>query len=167
MHKKKKPSKPKICWDTCVFLALFGEECESCDLGLVQAVASKIDSGHADLMFSVTTFSELLDFPFEGGVDGETYKRKLKDWSQRSNISPINVDLGIADLASELRTHGKNEGRKLTTPDMQIVATAMIYKADVLHTLDKKILQLNGKPYLGNLKITVPSPVVAGQSLWG
>ena len=70
----------------------------------------------------------------------------------------------MSKQASEIRDAAQKEGRKIETPDAQILATAILYKADVLHTLDERLLHLNGSPIVDGLKITKPGPL-SGQTL--
>lgn len=58
----------------------------------------------------------------------------------------------IAQKASRIRSRGEEEGRKIKTPDATIMATAILYEADVLHSLDPRLLNLSGKSIVDGLE---------------
>jgi hypothetical protein len=56
--------------------------------------------------------------------------------------------------------------RKLKTPDATFIATAIVFKADVFHTLETTQLPLLSKtPIVDGLVISSPKPLTGEQSL--
>jgi len=150
-------SKTNYAWDTCIFIAWLCEEAGAplVDIGLV---VDEIDTDKSNLIVSVTTFSEILETKYSPDqID------KLNQFLQRSNVIKVETSFKIAKKASGIRSAASREGRKVETPDAQIVATAIVYGADVLHTLDDKLLALNGSPIVDGLKIETPKPL-SGQA---
>ena len=160
MHKK---NRPKYCWDTSVFLAWILEE-DGQPLDDIGLVADEIDGDRADLIVSATVYSEILE--------AKHSKRKIKQLRQylkRSNVISVDMTVGIAEKASDIR--GKalkaKEKRKLKTPDAQVAATAIVYGADVLHSLDAHLLNLDGSAAVDGLRITRPRLLTGQKALPG
>jgi predicted nucleic acid-binding protein len=148
-------SKPIYCWDTTVFLAWLNEEA-SAPLADIDLVAKEIDAGEAILVVPVTIASEVLDSKLNGDQ-----RAKLTAFLKRSNVINADTTLAIAQKAGEIRSAGlaMKPQRKIKTPDATIIATAMLYKCDALHSLDDRgngPLKLNGLPIVGGLKICKP-----------
>ena len=67
----------------------------------------------------------------------------------------------IAQKAEEIRSRAlttgpKSQRRNIRTPDAQIIATAFIQQADVLHSLEPKHHNLSGSSIVDGLKIMPP-----------
>ncbi len=148
-------SEPIYCWDTTVFLAWLNEEA-SAPLADIDLVAQEIDAGRAVLVVPVTITSEILDSKLSG-----EQRAKLSAFLKRSNVINADTTLVIARKAREIRDAGlaMKPKRSIKTPDATIVATAVIYRCDALHSLDDRgsgPLRLVGMPVLGGLKICKP-----------
>ena len=151
------------CWDTSVILAWLCED-ETYPLNDIDLVVREIERSSksaSSLLFSVTTVSELLDI-----IPGSDAQDSFQRFCERRNVRVANVDMGIAAKAAQIRTAALATGRKLKTPDAQIIATAIIYRADVLHTFDKKLLALSGTATVDGLTIVSPRPWSGQQSLF-
>ncbi len=141
------------CWDTSVFLAWLKAEI-SAPLADIELVVGEIESRAASLIVSVTTCTEILET-----------KHTPDQWNafnlflKRSNVILANTTLPIAQLASSIRSRGAAENRNIKTPDAQILATAILYKADALHSLDLHHISLNGSAVVDGLRITPPLPL--------
>ncbi|MBX3436658.1 MAG: PIN domain-containing protein [Planctomycetaceae bacterium] len=150
------------CWDTTVFQAWFAEEADK-PLGDIALVIREIESKppRASLLLSVTTYEEILD------IDGnEEPTRKFRAYLSHSNVEMANVDPRIADEAARLRSECKRSGRKCPkVPDAQIVATAIVYQADVLHTFDEGMLTYDREAIVGGLRICKPLPLSGHRAL--
>ncbi len=81
---------------------------------------------------------------------------------ERSNILVVDVDLRV----SEIRSKGLESNHKIKTPDAQHMATAIIYQAEVFHTLDDKLINLSGEPIVDGLVISKPISK-SGQGMLG
>lgn len=145
-------TKTNYAWDTSVLIAWLSDESGTPldDIGLV---VDEIDKETANLVISVTTFSEILETKYTTEqID------KLNQFLQRSNVIKVETSFRIAKKASEIRAAGQKEGRNIKTPDAQILATAIVIGANVLHSLDERALKLNRSPIVDGLEITVPKP---------
>ncbi|MBC8350381.1 MAG: PIN domain-containing protein [Planctomycetes bacterium] len=147
--------RPIYCWDTTVFLAWLKEE-PNAPLADIDLVAREIDDNKAVLVVPVTITSEILDSRLSG-----EQRAKLSAFLKRSNIINANTTLDIAKKASEIRDAGlaMKPAKKIKTPDATIVATAIIYQCDALHSLDDKgsgPLRMKGMAVIGSLKICKP-----------
>jgi predicted nucleic acid-binding protein len=141
-------------WDTSAFIAWIngglGHPPEV--INGLDEIAKEVAENRAALCTSVNTKTEIL----QGKLTSEQ-KTRLDNLFKRKNVSLINVDSRIADLASEVRNYYNNRGIKISTPDAQHLATAIIYKVDEFHTLDGgDLLRLNGDVAGHPLHIRVP-----------
>ena len=153
--------RPLYCWDSCVFLAHFKSEADK-PLADIRAVASEIDLDRADLLVSITTVMELLDV-----VSDKSIAAKFEKYLKRPNVALIDVNWVVAQSALNVRVIGKrHENRNIKVADAQIIATAIIHKADVLHTFDPKLLIISGHEIVSGLSIKTPKPL-SGQMALG
>ena len=145
-------SKARYCWDTCVFIAWLKGEPDK-PLADIRAVASKIDADDGILIVPVTIFTEM-----------QRSKFSTSQWDQfeqaldRSSVIVANTTAAIAQQASLLRDKAEAEGRKIKTADATVIATAIAYGADALHTFDSLLLELHRSEIVDGLAITHPIP---------
>ena len=152
-------------WDTSVFIAWLGAEATAPlgDIGLVVDEIDKEDEkDRANLIMAVTTFAEILACKYTS-----EQLDKLNRFLMRSNVVKVDTTFPIATKASQIRNSGLLEGRKIKTPDATIVATAVVMRVDVLHSLDDGILALDGRAYVDGLRITPPRPFSGQRALPG
>jgi predicted nucleic acid-binding protein len=142
--------KVNYAWDSGVLIAWLGEE-DTAPLADIDLVVGEIDSGRANLILSVVTYSEILESKYN-----KEQLNKLDSFLQRSNVITVDTTRPIAQKAAQIRDAGLSEKRKIRTPDATIIATAILHKAHVLHTLDDGILNLNGTRIVDGLAITRP-----------
>lgn len=128
-------NEPIYCWDTTVFLAWINDEAGA-PLADIDLVARQIDAGDAVLVVPVTITSEILDSKLSG-----EQRAKLSAFLKRRSVINADTTLVIARKAREIRDAGlaMKPIRKIKTPDATIIATAVVYKCDSLHTLDDGI----------------------------
>ena len=149
------------CWDTSVFLAWINEE-NGAPLADIQLIAEEIESGKAVLVVPVTIATEVL-----GSKMSPTQRNKFELFLKRPEVVVAETTLAIARKAGAIRDEGllRNPKLKVKTPDATIVATAIIYQCDALHSLDKRgsgPLKLTDLPSVKGLKICKPV-LVSGQ----
>jgi predicted nucleic acid-binding protein len=145
-------SKTNYVWDSTVLIAWLLEEAGA-PLVEMGEVVREIDSGSSNLILSVTTFSEILESKFTvAQLD------QLEKFLLRTNVVRVDTTFRIAKKAATIRDAGLPEKRKIRTPDATIMAVAVMYKVDALHTLDRQMLALNGSPIVDGLRITSPHP---------
>jgi predicted nucleic acid-binding protein len=153
-------TRPNYSWDATVFLAWLVEEA-SAPLLDIDAVVGEIDDDKAVLIVSVTAYSEILE------AKNEPEKMaKFRAFLKRSNVVVADSTVAIAEKAGQIRSKGLAKGRKIKTPDATYLAVAILFKADVLHSLDDDMLHLNESPIVDGLKITRPKPISGQTSLF-
>lgn len=153
-------------WDANVFIAwLKGETYwpSNVIIGMTD-VAREVSEGRAILCTSAVTKTEILQ-----GTLTQEQKTKLADLMQRSNVVLIAADERITDRASAIREHYNTKGNKIKTPDAIHLATAILYKADEMQTMDgldttggdkkTKLLSLSGNVAGYDLLIVNPYPL--------
>ncbi|MGH7171669.1 MAG: type II toxin-antitoxin system VapC family toxin [Gemmataceae bacterium] len=142
--------KINYAWDSGVFIVWLCEE-NTAPLGDMDLVVREIDSDRANLILSVMTYSEILESKHD-----KKQLEQLDSFLRRSNVVKVDTTIPIAQKAARIRDSGLRDGRKIRTPDATVIATAILHKAHVLHTLDKGILSLNGTSIVDGLPITMP-----------
>lgn len=152
-------------WDAAVFIAwLANEACwpPSVIIGM-EDVAREVTDNKAILCTSTLTSTEI----FQGRLT-KSQKTKLAALLQRTNVQQIAADSRITDRASAIREFYNGKGNKIKTPDAIHLATAILYKADELQTMDgletktgkqTKLLALSGDVAGYNLVIVNPYPL--------
>jgi predicted nucleic acid-binding protein len=153
-------TKISYAWDSSVFIAWLCEE-ETAPLGDMDLVVREIDSGRANLILSVMTYSEILESKYD-----KKQLEQLDSFLRRSNVVKVDTTIPIARKAARIRDAGLREGRKIKSPDATVIATAILHKAHVLHTLDSSILNLNGTNIADGLPITMPCLKSGDRSLF-
>jgi hypothetical protein len=148
--------KPLYSWDSCVLLAWLKEE-TGAPLADMELVVQEIDNNRANLILAVTVYTEILEIH-----TNPEQKSLLENFLQRSNIVMAETTMAIASKAGSIRDKALSEHRQIKTPDATIIATAIIYDANVLHSLDEKILALNNSDVVDKLAITKPC-LLSGQ----
>ncbi len=149
--------KPVYCWDASVFLAWINEEAGA-PLAYIAQVVEEIDKDQAVLVVPVTIASEVLRAKMT-----TAQAAKFDAFLKRSNVVVAATTFAIAQKAGDIRDagHAAKPVRKIKTPDATIIATAIVYQCDVLHSLDDRgsgPLKLNGSPIVDNLRIEKPIP---------
>lgn len=157
-----KNSRKLYYWDVCAFIAwLNGGQGHAKEvIAGLDEIAKEITENRAVLCTSVTTYTEIL----EGKLTPEQIVR-LQNLFKRKNVTAINIDSRIAQMASEIRNYYNQRGINIKTPDAQHLASAIIYKADEFDTLDgdgdrqrpSDLLRLNGNVAGHPLHIRVPT----------
>ncbi len=148
--------KPVYSWDTTVFIAWINEE-DGAPLGDIALVADEIDKNEAFLVVSVLVIPEVLETKMN-----DRQRETFNDFLKRSNVQIIATTLPIAQKARSIRDKGLAEERKIKTPDATIMATAVIQRCDVLHSLDDRgngPLKLSRSDIVDGLLITKPKPL--------
>lgn len=149
-------STPNYAWDTTVLISWLCED-QSAPLANIAMVVKEIDDKQANLILSVTTYSEVLESKYSAAqLD------LLDRFMRRSNVIPIDTTTPIATKAAKIRDRGLQDGRKIKTPDATVIAAAILHKANVLHSLDKGMLSLSGSSTVDGLAIVKPC-LLSGQ----
>jgi predicted nucleic acid-binding protein len=143
-------SRTNYAWDSSVFIAWLAEE-KTAPLGNIDMVVREIDGGRANLIFSVVTYTEILESKYS-----EKQLAQLDAFLRRSNVIKVDITIPVAKKAAAIRNAGWNEDRKIKTPDALILAVALLHKADVLHALDGGMRNLNGHKIVDGLVINEP-----------
>jgi predicted nucleic acid-binding protein len=121
-------------WDASLFLAwLMNEPREPAVMEGIAEIAQDINDNKAILITSVITRTEV----FEGRLSDDV-RQKFTDLFKRRNVKQIAVDERVAELARQIREYYsvQKPSVRIETPDSLHLATAILYKADELHTTD-------------------------------
>lgn len=146
-----------IAWDSCVFIGWFDEEIDK-PLDDMRAILQDVAAGRCRMLVSSIVRAEVLD------KDGfSSAGTDFCEFCKRSNVIRASADFRVADKAATFREATRwamAEGdinAAIKAPDALIVATAVIYKADVLHTFDPTLLSLSGSSLIDGLKTSTPN----------
>lgn len=124
---------------------------ETAPLGHIAAVVDEIDSKAANLIVSMEIYKEVLE--------AKRSKRKMQRFRKflsRSNILVVDTTFVVADKAQVIRSNGVRAKRSIKSPDATFMAAAILFNADMLHTLDAGMLSLDGSPIVDGLAIKTP-----------
>lgn len=139
-----------LCWDTSVFLAWLNEE-PNAPLGDIDLLVQRIERVEATLIVPVTIYMEILHAKHK-----PEQIAAFEEFLRRSNVIKVETTFPIAQKVQEIRSRAIAASRSIKTPDATIIATAIVHKADVLHTLDDRTIALSGSPIVDGLHITLP-----------
>ncbi len=143
--------KPKLYWDSCVFIALLmNEERLDGEMDGVMAVVDLADREEVLIITSILSNTEVLD-PSSNGV-----REQFDLLFKRPNFIRAALTDPISRLAADLRERMRQEDYSLKTPDSIHLATALAHTADEFHTFDPNILRHNGHDALRGLTISKP-----------
>jgi hypothetical protein len=161
--------KKVVYWDTSVFFAWLKDE--PWDAEIVEGIEATVRQVHNNqiiLITSVVTDTEVL----RSRMSAEA----LAKWEgvfRRRNVKMIAQDLRVGRKGSQIRDCFYQIDIKIKTPDAIHLATAILYEADVLQTLDgagptKKpsdMIRLDGHACVDGLKIVTPATTNKQMSL--
>lgn len=161
-------------WDACLFLAWLKDEAtrQPGEMDGVRDVVDRVKRRDVQLVTSTITFTEVMSADLPAGV-----ANLFRDLMKRRNVTPVSVDVPIANFASDLRAHYKARpteynGKTISTPDAIHLATAILYKVDEFHTFDngKKgnslgLLQLDGNVGGHKMRVCKPTAFQMGMDL--
>ena len=144
--------KPKVCWDSCVFIGvLTGEQRSPDDLQGLNEVVDLVDRKQIVVITSSLVNSEVLEDTDDPGV-----RDRLRDLFRRPTFLTVEVNNAISDKAADIRSALRTAGRRLRTADAIFLATALVHGAAALHTFDDRLLALSGLPEVDSLRICKP-----------
>jgi predicted nucleic acid-binding protein len=152
-------------WDSCIFLAWLKDESnrKPGEMAGVRDFVARLKRREVRIMTSVITFTEVYRAKLPAGMD-----TLFEDLLKRPNVGKIGVDIKVARLTRELRDYYADrkpefKDKTLSVPDSLHVATAILYRADELHTFDENnskrslaLIPLSGNVAGHNLKICKP-----------
>lgn len=154
-------NKPTYSWDASVFIAWLRQE-STAPLADIGVVVDQIDAQTANLLVSVVAYAEILS-----AKHSAEQMQWFQDFMRRSNVTVADTTQTIALRVEQIRSAGLAEGRKIKTPDATFAATAIVHGADVLHSLDPDLLNLNGSKIVDGLRITRPMDIGGQHALGG
>ena len=161
MSKRKTPSRrATYCWDTSVFVAWIKNE-EGAPLADIGLVTDELDKNQSNLLVPMPIVTEILE-----ARHSPDQIAKFNAYLQRSNVILADTTYPIARKASDLRSAFLAQNRKLKTPDAQVIATAIVYRANALHSLDPDILNVAGDPAIEGLRISRPMTIHGQRSVF-
>ncbi len=147
---------PIYAWDATVFLAWLGAPVPAqFDKSGLDAVALEIANGGAKLVTSTMAYLEVLK-----GKHTPEQIDVFERFMKRTNVVALDIHMGVIRKAETIRTSSLllKPMRCIKSPDSIFAASAMLLKADALHSLDSDLLNLNGMDVVDKLKIVLPMP---------
>lgn len=131
---------PKYYWDSCIFIAWIKDEKRPA--GEMQGLAEivrEIDAGKVILMTSTISLGEVL-----AGDLTEEQRERYESSLKKPTIVSITPDARISAEAGRIREFYRKKGWSVGLEDAIHLASALLWKADELHTFDEKLLRFNG-----------------------
>ncbi|MGH8003742.1 MAG: type II toxin-antitoxin system VapC family toxin [Limisphaerales bacterium] len=146
------PAKPKYYWDSCIFIAWIKDEKRSPGEmeGLAQIV-NEVDDEKAVLMTSTISLVEVL-----AGDLTEEQKERYESSLKKPTIVSITPDARISAEAGRIRDFYRKKGWSVSLEDAIHLVSALLWKADELHTFDEKLLRFNGDVMGRALRVCKP-----------
>lgn len=137
-----------FCWDSVAFINLFngGQHRTPEEISGLHEVMDMVDRHQARIVTSETVVAEVLD--------AASALELLLKRPQFMKVSPAGP---IIKKVQEIRVATRNDGVHVPRfADATFIATAILYKAEALHTFDGKLLSLSGLPSVDGLLICKP-----------
>ncbi len=124
-------------------------------MSLLEAVVLEITNGDANLVTSSMVYLEVLR-----AKHTKKQMKKFELFMLRSNVTILDMHRGVVKKAETIRSKCLKmvPKRSLKSPDAIYAATAIMLKADVLHTSDDDLLELSKTDAVNKLVITYPMP---------
>ena len=120
----------------------------------IALVVGEIDNGDANFLVPVTAYSEVLEVHHT-----PEQMAKFRKFLDRSNVVVADTTKAIAEKAGQIRSRAleAKPKRSIRTPYATFLATAIVYKATVFHTLERTQLPLlSGTEIVDGLRIELP-----------
>jgi hypothetical protein len=152
-------SKPTLdVWDSCCIIGILNGEKDK--LPALLAQTRFFETGAAILGLPIAALDEVVTLS-----DGTSAEQKVKEFLANPYVLPLHSNLEISFKSKNLRMRfdskilpelydkaiaagvPKNQAKKLTMKDSEILATALFYQADRLTTYDPLLLFL-GRGYI-------------------
>jgi predicted nucleic acid-binding protein len=159
-----KKNLPKYCWDTTVFVAWLNRQ-SNAPLGDIDAVLDDVVAGRAMLIVPVTVYTEIVR-----AKHAPQQIRAFDAFLSRSTVRRADGSFNVAKKAEQIRSRGhtlsrRGEARNIKTPDATIIATAILFEVDALHSLEPRHHRLSGTKIVEGLKICSPVHVSGQRAL--
>lgn len=155
--------KIRYFWDSCVFISLLTADRSEEDMANLRKLERLVDDGQVHIFTPATTLIEVLQCHLT-----DEQEAAFKGLLRRSNVQPVSVNMRVAEIAREIRSHYRGlKEMEIAVPDSINLAAAILYRANALHTYDgcgkrqrkADLLKLE-TPLIGkyHLKICKPEP---------
>jgi predicted nucleic acid-binding protein len=156
-------SPSRVAWDSCTWIAyiqrerILGPDGKTVieDRGaMCPPVLDAAERGVIEIVVSAIALVEVLARNRTGGIDDQ----RVRDFFDNDYILLVNVDKHLGDFARRLMLAG-HPGLK--PPDAIHLATACIANVDQFHTLDDRLLALDGViDRLDGTRLVIKKPAV-------
>src|SRR5688572_1131132 len=133
-------AKRKYYWDACIFFAWLNNEEDIHGTAVMDGIAemaAQFDRNDIVLISSLMTKTEVFDHKLKTQWARDEFSKRF----QRDNFLWVAQDERVSDKSRSIRDFHARKGVTLDATDCVHLATAILYKADVLYTLDG-----SGKP---------------------
>lgn len=137
------------CWDSVAFINFFngGKNRTPEEISGILEVMDMVDRSQARIVTSETVVGEVLD----AASDLELLLKRPQFIKVSPNGPVIRKVQAIRIATRDAKAHTPKFG------DATFVATAILYRAEALHTFDRKLLGLSGLACVDGLTICKPS----------
>lgn len=128
-------AKPKYYWDSCIFFAWLNDEADVHGAAVMDGInetAEKYDNNKIVLMSSLITKTEVFDNKLKTQWARDEFSQRFI----RDNFQWITQDDKVTEMSRVIRDFHSKKGITLDATDCVHLAAAIIWKADILYTLD-------------------------------
>lgn len=148
-------------WDTCIFLHWLSDPVKDRDVvDGIEDVIAMTERGNAVIFTSTITRIEVL----RAKLTDDAAEKFVKLFPRP--VEWVNVDPRVAQLAHDIRSfYSVPDMKDMSVPDCIHLATAIIYEADEMHTLDGSgkqrrhdLIPLSGNVMNGKYKLPIVKP---------
>jgi predicted nucleic acid-binding protein len=144
-----------IYWDTCIWLAWFGNEINR-KPGEIEGIQEDIRRFEAqEILIATSTLTWVEMFKAEQTL-GARAKQRLTRLFDRHDVIKISVDMPVTRLATEIRAlySTANDGLPtISLPDAIHLASALLYRVRAFHTFDEADSKKPSKPQRGLINL--------------
>jgi predicted nucleic acid-binding protein len=148
------------CWDSSVWFAWIKQE--TCHpLADMELVAGEISNGKASLLVPATVYEE-----FQLGKCTTEQRDMIERFLLRDNIFQAAQTPAVSRKAAEIIRKSEENGIVTKLNDARIVATAIVFDATVLHTVDSGLIRLSGRDIVDRLWIASPRLISGHRGLF-
>ncbi len=155
----KKAAAPIYCWDSSVWLAWIKQEATH-PLADMELVASEITEGTAQMLVPATVYEEL---QLTRCTDEQL--AMIEAFLKRPNVLQATQTPAVSRRAADIIKRSLKDNLVTKLNDARIAASAIVFGASVLHSVDNGLLRLDGTSIVNGLAIKRPKPLSGQKGL--
>jgi predicted nucleic acid-binding protein len=147
------------CWDSSVWFAwIKKEECHP--IGDMELVAKEIEAEKADFLVPATVYEEL-----QLTKCSPEQLAVIEAFLKRPNVFQATQTPAVGRKAAEIIKRSSAAGIVTKMNDARIAASALVFGATVIHSVDGDLLRLNESPIVDGLRIQTPQSLSGQRAL--